>query len=476
MVFTSYKFMFVFLPVVFAGYWLLNLIKQTKLAKIWLIISSLYFFSQGSRWFLPYFLLTIAVNYVIGLQLSKNAKSKTGKIWLIIGLIWNIGLLCYYKYTNFGIYSANRFFSLEIPSLNIVLPLGISFFTFAIISYLIDSYEGTVKELKILDYLLFVTFFPKIIIGPITRYADIVPQFSKPDAFTFNFENIRKGLFVFSLGLAKKVWIANTLLFSTQYTFSNITSSTPLELLFGLFANLFAFYFDFSGYVDMAIGIGYFFNIKLPENFNMPYRARNIQDFWKRWHITLSGFLNKYVFSKIYSPAKGLFSFCLASMVTFFISGLWHGAGYTFILWGLMHGIGMCIVGAIAVYYPKKHLLPKKLAQTITFVFLLFAASLYACANIRDFLLLLKGLSNIGLYFKAESLGAFYGIQMFFSDNAFVLLMLFVAAFITFFAKTTKEYAAKCLDSQWYVFLTTVLLIISMFKMGETSTFLYFAF
>lgn len=476
MVFTSYEFMFVFLPIVFAGFWLLNAVKQTKLAKIWLIIGSLYFFSQGSKWFLPYFLLTIVINYCLGLYLSKNPKTKTGKIWLIIGLIWNIGLLCYYKYTNFGIYTANRFFTLEIPALNIDLPLGISFFTFTIISYLVDGYEGIIKDIKILDYLLFITFFPKIIIGPIVRYSDIVPQFEKPGTFTFNFENIRKGLFVFSLGCAKKIWIANTLLNSSQYTFSNITSSAPLELLFGLFTNLFAFYFDFSGYVDMAVGIGYLFNIKLPENFNMPYRARNIQDYWKRWHITLSGFLNRYVFNRIYSPAKGLFSFCLAAMITFFISGLWHGAGYRFILWGLMHGIGMCVIGAIAVYYPKKYLLPKKLAQTITFTFLLFAASLYACANIRDFLSLLKGLVNIGFYLHTETSDILYSIHMFFLDNAFALLMLIIGALITFFAKTTKEYAAKCLDNRWYVFLTAVLLAVSMFKMGATSTFLYFAF
>jgi len=476
MIFTSYEFIFVFLPVVFAGYWLLGLTKYKSLAKIWLILGSLYFFSRGSRWFIPWFLLTIALNYAIGLQLSKNVKTRAGKVWLIVGLVWNIGLLCFYKYLNFGIENVNRFFALEIPSLNIVLPLGISFFTFQIISYLVDSYDGTVKEARLIDYLLFITFFPKIIIGPIVRYKDIVPQFNKPETFSFKFANIRKGLFVFSLGCAKKVWIANTLLYFSQYVFSHINASTPLELLAGLFANLFAFYFDFSGYVDMAIGVGYFFNIKLPENFNMPYRARNIQDFWKRWHITLSGFLNRYVFGKIYNPAKGLGSFCLASMITFFISGLWHGAGYTYILWGLMHGVAMCIVGAIAVYYPKKHLLPKKLAQTMTFVFLLFAASLYACANIGEFLSLFRGLARFVNYFRFWSPEVLEGIKLFFLDNAFVLLMLILAALITFFAKTTKEYADKCLNSRWYVILTTVLLTISAFKLGTTSTFLYFAF
>lgn len=476
MLFTSYEFVFAFLPVVFAGYWLLCKTKHTQLARIWLIVCSLFFFSQGSRWFLPYFLLTIAVNYIIGAHLSKNAKTGNGKIWLIVGLVWNIGLLCYYKYLNFAIYSANNFFALEIPSLNIVLPIGISFFTFQAISYLVDSYEGSIKDVEVLDYLLFITFFPKIIIGPIVGYKDLMSQFLKPEAYTFNFENIRKGLFVFAIGCAKKVWIANTLLSASLYTFSNITSSTPVELLFGLFANLFAFYFDFSGYTDMAIGIGYFFNIKLPENFNMPYRARNIQDYWKRWHITLTGFLTRYVFNKIYSPAKGLSSFCLASMITFLISGLWHGAGYNYILWGLMHGAGMCIVGVIAVHYPKKHLLPRKLAQVLTFGFLLISASLYACANIGEFLSLLKGLAAFRSYFTADASEVLSSLKMFALNNAFGLLMLAVGAIVVFFAKTTKELAARRLNSKGYVFLTALLLVVSLFKMGTTSTFLYFAF
>ena len=476
MVFTSYEFLLVFLPIAFAGYWLLCAAKQAKLARVWLIAASLFFYGWGSLRFLPLFLLTIAINYLVGVQLTKNAKTKTGKKWLIFSLIWNIGLLCFYKYLNFGIYSANRLFSLQLPSLNIILPLGISFFTFSIISFLVDSYEGKIKELNLTDYLLFITFFPKLMIGPITGYSDIVSQFSAPDAYTFNFTNFRKGVFMLSFGCAKKIWIANSLLFFSQYTFSNITASPPLELFFGLFANLFAIYFDFSGYTDMAVGLGLLYNITLPENFNMPYRARNIQDFWKRWHMTLSGFLNKYVFSRIYSPAKGLFSFCLASMVTFSISGLWHGAGYTFLLWGLLHGAGMCLVGTIAVHYPKKHLLPKKIAQISTFLFLVFAAALYSSANMGGFISLLKGLCNIGYYLNGGPSAVLTGIKMFFMDNSFVLLMLAAGAFITFFAKPTKEYAAKCLDNPRYIILTSALLVLSVLKMGGTSTFLYFAF
>ena len=472
MVFSSYAFIFIFLPVVYAGYRLINIFKRPALSKIWLAAASFYFFSNGSAWFLPWFAASIVFNYFLCSILLK----KKSKLLLLAGLIENIGLLGYYKYANFLIYSTNRFFGLEIPGLDIVLPLGISFFTFMLLSFLIDCYKGSVKDIDFIDYLLYVTFFPKLISGPIVRYGDFTPQLHSERAFDFNFENLQKGFFIFSLGCAKKALIANPLLSYTQGVFTDVSTAGPLDIFVGLFTNLFAFYFDFSGYVDMAIGLGYFFNIKLPENFDSPYRARNIQQYWKKWHITLGQFLNRYVFNNLYKPGRGVVSFCAATMATFFISGLWHGAGFNYIFWGLLHGAAVSLVAVIAVYYPKKHFLPQRVAQCLTFIFLLISASLYACPGMTAFFTMLKKLLNIGGWAAVYGADAGYSLQMFFYDNVFVLIVLLLAAYLTFFAKTTKEYANRCMENKNYAFYAGILFVLAVFNMRTASTFLYFAF
>ena len=472
MVFTTYEFIFIFLPAVYLIYRLLNRLGQPAFSKLWLAASSFWFFSKGSAWFLPWFAVSIAFNCFICRALLK----KKSKLLLALGLLENIGLLGYYKYANFLIYSTNRFFSMEIPSLEIVLPLGISFFTFMMISFLLDCYNGGVKEFAFTDYLLYVTFFPKLISGPIVRYGDFAPQINAERAFDFNFENFQKGFFIFSIGCAKKALVANPLLGYTQSVFTDVSLAGPHEIFIGLFTNLFAFYFDFSGYVDMAVGVGYFFNIKLPENFDSPYRSRNIQQYWKKWHITLGLFLNRYVFSYLYKPGKGLISFCAATMVTFFISGLWHGAGWSYIFWGLLHGAAVCIVAVVAVHYPKKYLMNKRAAQIITFIFLLISASLYACPGIAAFFNMLKKLMSAGCWAESYAFDGGYSIMMFFYDNIYVLLVLLAAAFITFFAKTTKEYAKSCTDNKKYALFAGILFAVSVFNMRTESTFLYFAF
>jgi len=472
MVFTTYEFIFLFLPASYAGYRILNVLKHTELSKLWLIAASLWFFSRGSAWFLPWFTASILINYLICRALLR----RNSKLLLVIGLIENIGLLGYYKYANFLIYSTDRFFNMEIPALDIVLPLGISFFTFMMLSFLIDCYKGGVKEFALTDYLLYVTFFPKLISGPIVRYGDFAPQLHSEKTFDFNFENIQKGFFIFAIGCAKKALVANPLLGYTQGVFTDVTAAAPLEIFTGLFTNLFAFYFDFSGYVDMAIGLAFFFNMKLPENFDSPYRARNIQQYWKKWHITLGLFLNRYVFGYMYKPGRGLAAFCTATMATFFISGLWHGAGFNYIFWGLLHGAAVCIVAVIAVYYPKKYLMPQKAAQFLTFIFLLISASLYACPNISAFFIMLKRLFNAVCWAEFYGSGGSHSMQMFFYDNIAVLLVLLLAAYITFFRKTTKEYAKCCMDNKKYALFAGLLFAASLFNMRTASTFLYFAF
>ncbi|MDR2940127.1 MAG: hypothetical protein LBV08_07395, partial [Clostridiales bacterium] len=332
-----------------------NIFKKPIINKIWLIIVSVYFYLsfKNAIWFLVF---TIFFNYFIG-----KAILKTKSVFLLyIGLVENVGLLFFIKYTDFIINLSNRFLKSEISFLSLALPVGMSFYVFRFVSYLFDCYKGKAKNYALLDFCLYSLYFPIFIMGPIARHNDIIPKLNNFNCF--NLDNFKKGLFIFSIGLTKKILIANPLLEITGQAL-DLTNPAPIALLFGAFTNFFAFYFDFSGYSDMGIGVSLLFNIDLKDNFNSPYKARNIQDYWKRWHISLTKFLNEYLFSSIFKPGNSAFRFCVATMVTFFVSGLWHGSGVNYILWGLIHGFCMCIIAITALHSTKKYLLPKFAAR-----------------------------------------------------------------------------------------------------------------
>ena len=274
MIFSTYEFIFLFLPVTFFVYFILNRFDLNSIAKIWLIICSLYFYAQGSPDFFVFFLGSIVGNYIIGSTMARmegNQKAQK-KLLLLIGLAGNIGLLGYYKYTDFFIENYNLLTGSSYTLKHIVLPIGISFFTFQLIAFLVDSYRGETKQYDIINYLLFITFFPQLIVGPIIHHGEIVPQFENKANLKINYDNVAKGIFLFSIGCAKKILLADPMTTNAQEFFNNIGSSPDLLLTwFSSIEYTISYYFDLSGYADMAIGLGLMFNIVIPQNFDSPY-------------------------------------------------------------------------------------------------------------------------------------------------------------------------------------------------------------
>lgn len=291
-------------------------------------------------------------NYVIGNTLAKSIESAepTGKrkrvprkSILTISIIANLGLLGYFKYSDFLIENINYALDTNAPLLNLALPLAISFFTFQQIAYLVDSYRRETKEYDFLNYAIFVTFFPQLIAGPIVHHKEMMPQFANLRTKIINYKNIALGLFIFSIGLFKKVVIADSFAVWANAGFDTATTLNLFEAWATSLSYTFQLYFDFSGYTDMAIGLALLFNIKIPINFNSPYKALNIQDFWRRWHITLSRFLKDYIYIPLGGNKQGSVRTYTNLMATFILGGIWHGAGWTFVFWGVLHGLALVV-------------------------------------------------------------------------------------------------------------------------------------
>lgn len=348
MLFNSYSFIFLFLPVVFFGMFYLGR-RSHRLAAVWLGLASLTFYAMWEPRFVLLLLGSIAFNYCAGYLIGKRHTAgafKQAKYLLIFAIAANLGLLCYFKYVNFFISSVNQFSGINLVQTEIFLPLGISFFTFTQLAFLVDVQRGLTREYNFEHYLLFVTYFPHLIAGPVLHHKQMMPQFSKPSTYRINIENVSIGLTIFVLGLAKKVLIADNVAEFSTPIFNAARDGQTLALLeawTGALAYTLQIYFDFSGYSDMAIGLSLMFNIRLPMNFDSPYKATSIIDFWRRWHITLSNFLRDYLYIPLGGNRKGTAQRYSNLMITMLLGGLWHGAGWTFIIWGGLHGLYLII-------------------------------------------------------------------------------------------------------------------------------------
>lgn len=309
MLFNSYEFIFIFLPITFFVYFYLNSKRLGHISKAFLVVSSLFFYSWWNIIYLPLVLLSMIFNYTIGNTLANNKSKINTKALLCLAITSNLALLGYFKYSDFFISNVNFTFGSHIEPLHLALPLAISFFTFQQIAYLIDSYKGETSEYDFLNYALFVTFFPQLIAGPIVHHKEMMPQFANSRNLLKNYKNIALGIFIFSIGLFKKVAIADTFSIWATNGFDNAEVLTFFEAWATSLSYTFQLYFDFSGYCDMAIGSALLFNIKLPINFNSPYIALDIQDFWRRWHITLSRFLRDYIYIPLGGNRGGVLAY-----------------------------------------------------------------------------------------------------------------------------------------------------------------------
>lgn len=348
MLFNSYIFILLFLPITWGIYFILNSYNCYKAAQICLIIASLIFYGFYNWHYLLVIMGSIVVNYIIAV-LGHFLNNRTlnvfwnrggirfGSLLISLGIIWNIGVLFYFKYMNFFLENVNSIFCTDYKILKIVLPLGISFYTFQQISFLIDTYKENIVY-KFEDYAEFVCFFPQLVAGPIVSH-NVIAQFKDVERKKINFDFISRGLFLFSIGLFKKIIIADTFAKAVDWGFSNVGVMSSMDAIIVMIAYTFQIYFDFSGYSDMAVGLAAMFNIDIPCNFNAPYQADSIIDFWKRWHITLTKFLRKYIYYPLGGSKRGKGRTYFNIFIVFLISGIWHGANWTFIIWGMIHGI-----------------------------------------------------------------------------------------------------------------------------------------
>lgn len=342
MLFNSIEFIFIFLPITLLIYFILQKYQQHRLTVFILVLASLFFYSWWNPRYILLLIISIIFNYSISNYLTtQEYYSKKRKFYLILGITTNLLVLTYFKYSNFLINNFNSIFNTPFNLPDVILPLAISFFTFQQIAYLVDSYKNTIPNHNFLDYCLFVSFFPQLIAGPIVHHEEILSQFSNLTITRSKLENLTVGLTIFMVGLFKKVVVADTVAQYANPVFNAALIGNSFNFIDAWTAALaysFQLYFDFSGYSEMAIGAGRMFGIKLPINFNSPYKAVNISDFWRRWHITLSNFLRDYLYIPLGGNRKGEIRRYCNLMITMLIGGLWHGAGWNFIIWGGLHG------------------------------------------------------------------------------------------------------------------------------------------
>jgi D-alanyl-lipoteichoic acid acyltransferase DltB (MBOAT superfamily) len=343
--FNSPEFLFLFLPVVLAVYAWLNR-SWPSLTLHWLAVASVFFYGWWNPRYVVLLLGSVVFNYLVGSTLSRVRKSSpsTASIVLFASVATNLCLLGYYKYANFFLDTVTR--GSANYTLNIVLPLGISFFTFTQIAFLVDVYQGKAREYNFIHYLVFVTYFPHLIAGPILHHGEMMPQFAARTGKPLRSFNLAAGIALFTIGLGKKVLIADGLAGDVGGVFDGAArgyAPTLLEAWSGVMAYTLQLYFDFSGYTDMALGLSLLFGIRMPMNFYSPYKAHNIIDFWRRWHMTLSRFLRDYLYIPLGGNRRGKTRRYVNLMITMLLGGLWHGAGWTFVIWGGLHGIYLVV-------------------------------------------------------------------------------------------------------------------------------------
>lgn len=484
MLFNSYAFIFGFLPVALIGYYLLNRFNQITLGKVWLILASLYFYSFWSLKNLPLLCGSIIVNYFIGHALHSELSWISKKNLFRLGVIFNLGLLGFFKYADFAIWNINWLFELKINPIIAALPLGISFFTLQQIAFLVDSYEGLTEEKSFIDYAFFVSFFPQLVSGPIVHYGQLMPQIEDQANKRFNTHHFSLGIFLFCLGLVKKVLISEAF---ASFAKTGFDEATSLDLLAAWKTSLsytFQLYFDFSGYTDMAIGIGHMFNVKLPQNFNSPYRSKTIIEFWSRWHMTLSQFITTYVFTPIVRamPKINFRNTMIATFLAMFISGVWHGAGWTFVIYGMLHGAALIINHN---WKKKKKKLPGWLAWFITFNFVNVSFVIFRAKSIEDAWKVFRGMigadgvvvPKIGI--KSVGMLKDYGFKLgayLKPDDYFMLAVLAGSFWAVLKLKNSLEWEKTFKPETRLALACAFGFVLCLFGMNRITEFIYFNF
>lgn len=524
MLFNSYIFVFVFFPICLFGYYGLLHLQKPGPARVFLTAMSLWFYGYFNLSYLLIMVCSICVNFLFHRVLSweKAGEGENGlrkfaafrKAVMILAVACNLGVLFYFKYFDFFLSTVNGAFGASFALRGILLPLGISFFTFQQISFVVDTYRGEVKNCPPDTYALFVSFFPQLIAGPIVNHGEMLPQFEQVGEKKPDWERIAGGFALFVLGLAKKVLLADTFGAGVDYGYENIAALGRADAALVIIFYALQLYFDFSGYCDMAVGIGRMLGIEIPENFNSPYKAVNIVDFWKRWHITLNRFFTKYVYIPLGGNRRGEGRMYGNLLLVFFLSGLWHGAGFHFLVWGMMHGLLY-----VATRFWQKRIRPvpadgaaKKegegkdsqktgapaalgrrimtvLSQTATFLYVSVAWVYFRAADIGQANSLLMAAFRGGRQKLSRELADCFRVDEFWyilkvlhldslPASPYILMFVILAAGVYFsmIGKNAAERTARLRYRAGGAVALTVLMVWCILSFSKVSTFLYFNF
>ncbi len=482
MLFNSYIFVLFFLPLTLFGYFAINRYINHRIALVELILMSLIFYCYNNIYYGWLLITSILVNWGIT-KLICYSNYRIKRIILILGIMVNIMLIFYFKYYNFFIENMNWIFRKSYNLLNVMLPLGISFYTFQQISYLVDSYrEVGTKEYSFIEYAAFVCFFPQLVAGPIVLHNEIIPQFRDKSKWRFSHENFSHGTYIFAIGMFKKVIIADTFGKVVTWGWSNTNTMTSIEIVLVMFAYTFQIYYDFSGYSDMAIGIGKMFNIALPINFNSPYKACSVIEFWDRWHITLTRFLRTYIYFPLGGGWQGTVCKYRNVLIVFLVSGIWHGANWTFVFWGMLHGIANILNRIFEKGWEKCNVIIQWIS---TFLFINIAWLFFRADSIGQAFELIKRavmLEEVGV--RNELINCFYFVETdilcvligkYANFNICIMVVFYMGAlFSCIKCKNINEKEFK--TSMKSALCTSFLFVWCIMTFSGVSSFLYFNF
>lgn len=469
MLFNSFGYIFLFLPLTVCGYFVLNRYRMLAAAKVWLAAASLFFYGMWNINFLAVMLGSIFFNFAVGTMLQKTKKAKNAGVrrsLFVMSLFLNVALLGYYKYADFFLQTLNALLQGDWPLLQVVLPLGISFFTITQVAYLVDVYEGLVEETDFLNYLLFVTFFPHLLMGPILHHKQMMPQFSSLRNQVLVPLHIYEGIVLFTIGLSKKVLLADLFAGWVRQGFDLMPVLTFTDACLAVLFYALQLYFDFSGYTDMALGAALLFNLRLPVNFNSPFKARNVIEFWQRWHISLTRFITTYIYTPLVlrAPNFSFYYMARAILISMLIAGLWHEASWGFLTFYFFHA------GALILNHwwkKKKYGYPRRLAWGTTFVFVVLTL---AVTRIKSFAVLQK---FMGAFMMSSGFGLAGGSSF---GQGECWLAAASGLFFALYGKNSQELAGSWPLSRWGALVLGLLFAVSVLQLNKISEFLYFNF
>ena len=475
MVFSSFPFILAFLPVVLIVYYALSHIKNDLYQRLFLILASLFFYGYQNVNYLALIIASIAVNYIIAIVIQRTEK-RISKLFLVLGILFNVLLIGYYKYYDFFIENINLIAGTDFTLKRILLPLGISFFTFQQLSFLVSVYRKEEKVESLRDYCIFVLFFPQLVAGPIVLYSEMIPQFKDKQRRFFNSDNFASGIYIFCIGLFKKAVIADTLCLFADNGFALANPGLAASWVTAL-SYTFQIYFDFSGYSDMAVGLGKMFNIDIPFNFRSPYLSESIGEFWRRWHITLGRALSTYIYRPLGGNRKGMIRTCINLLITFLVSGFWHGANWTFIVWGVLHGIFSVLERIIG---KKRESIPKFIRIFVTFMIVNALWVLFRAESMPQAFSLYKGMLNFGNLGLGQ-LDAVAGSPAntnlpFILDLGSIFALLAGLSFVIFKCKNSATLLDRFAPSRRTFLTASLLFVIAFLCLSRESVFIYFNF